>query len=178
MTVVTKYGFPLVGVQFKTVNVACAAQNDDVVFDDAGVQVICARLNTGAAATITRNTLTAGESATIASTVTSIAYTGGVAGARKSTGYYCRWDNEIVFVGADSGSAATTGTLTGIVRGALGTTPTSHASTSTLYIMNSFNLGDNQTSDIEFTWIAMPPDPRGPDFTKAPSTPGSIPSVT
>lgn len=178
MTVVTKYGFPLVGVQFKTVNVACAAQNDDVVFDDAGVQVICARLNTGAAAAITRNTLTAAESATIAATTTSISYSGGVAGARKSTGYYCRWDNEIIYVGADSGSAATTGTLTGIVRGALGSTAAQHASTSTLYIMNSFNLGDNQTSDVEFAWIAMPPDPRGPDLTKSVSTPGSIPSVT
>jgi len=178
MTVVTKYGFPLVGVQFKTVNVACAAQNDDVVFDDAGVQVICARLTTGAAATITRNTLAAAEAATIASTVTSIAYDSAVAGARKSSGYYCRWDNEIVFVGADSGASGSSGTLSGIVRGALGTTPTSHASTSTLYVMNSFNLGDNQTADVEFTWVAMPPDPRGPDFTKTPSTPGSIPSVT
>lgn len=178
MTVVTKYGFPLVGVQFKTVNVACAAQNDDVVFNDAGVHLLRATLNTGAAAAVTRNTLTAAESATITAAATSIAYGSGVAGARKTAGYYCRLDNEIIYVGADSGAASTSGTLSGIVRGALGTTPTTHASTSTLYVMNSFNLGDNQTADIEFMWVAMPPDPRGPDYTKSTSTPGSIPSVT
>lgn len=178
MTVVTKYGFPLVGVQFKIVNVACAAQNDDVVFNDAGVNVLRATLNTGAAATITRNTLAAAEAATITAIATSIAYGSAVANARKQTGYYCRWDNEVIYVGADSGYTSTSGTISGIVRGALGTTPTTHASTSTLYVMNSFNLGDNQTSDVEFMWVAMPPDPRGPDYTKGTATPGSIPSVT
>lgn len=177
MAILSHTDFPLVGVQFKVSYVNQAAQNDKVVFNDAGLHLFACRLATGAAATITRNTITAAESATISASAVSIAYNGGTASARKAKGYYARIDNEIIYVGADSGSTATTGTLSGVVRGALGTTAATHASTSTITILNSFNLGDNQTAPVEFIWAAMPADPKGVDFYKTTGTPGSIPSV-
>ena len=163
MSIINPTQVPLVGVQFKTTIFKQGAQNDVVVFNDAGVSLFSARLATGAAAGATRSTIVTGASSTTAATTT-IAYVSGTANARKSGNYYVKIGEEIVYVGKDSGYTTTNGNLTGCVRGCLGTTAAVHVATTTCQVLNSFVLGDSQTSLVEFLWSAYPPDPKGVDF--------------
>lgn len=163
MAVITPIEIPLVGVQFKSAFVKQTAQNDDVVFSDAGVHVFSARLYTGAAASFTRNSVTAANSVTVTASQTSLDYTGALADGRLEGDYYAKIDNELIYVGDDDGYDATSGTMSAIVRGALGTTAATHDADATVTIMNSINLADNQTNHVEIIWAAFPPDPRGVD---------------
>ena len=166
MAILNKTEFPLVGVQFKMSIIKQAAQHDKVVFNDAGIQLFAARIiSTDSAATLTRNTLTTTSAITAATQA--IGYTGGTALARLSGNYYAQIDDELIFVGKDAGYTATLGTMESVVRGALGTTATTHTATSTVYLLNSYNLGDSQTSLISAVWAAYPPDPRSKRFVMA-----------
>ena len=164
MSVLDQTEFPLVGVQFKMSILKQGAQHDKVVFSDAGVAMFSCRVGTGAAVTLTRNTMTATQGGTISVATQAITYEGGTANARLAGDYYIKVDNELMYVGSDTGYTTTTGILKSLVRGALGTTPATHATDATITVMNSFNLGDSQTSLVECVWVAYPPDPRGPDF--------------
>jgi hypothetical protein len=166
MAILNHTEVPMIGVQFKMSIIKQAAQNDKVVFTDAGCQLFAARImSTAGAATVTRNTVTATNGVTLTAATQSFTYYSGTANARLAGDFYVQIDDELIYVGKDTGYTTTTGLMKALVRGALGTTPATHSATSTVYIMNSFNLGDSQASLVAFTWAAYPPDPRSSKFT-------------
>lgn len=166
MAIITPTECPLPGYHFKMTLAKQGAQNDKIVFSDAGVALFDARIGkTGAAITITRNVATINNGGTLSAATTSIPYMTATASDRNAGNYYVQIENELIYVGADSGYNTTSGNMAGAVRGALGTTAATHADGTPIYIMNSFNLGDNQTSLLEFFWAPYPSDPKGRTFT-------------
>lgn len=165
MAILSPTEFPLVGVQFKMSMIKQAAQHDKVVFSDAGVQIFSARIaSTGVAATVTYNTVTAANTAVISVATQSFTYGSATALARLAGNFYIQVDSEIMYVGKDTGYTTTTGVFQSLIRGALGTTPATHAATAAVSILNSINLGDSQTSLVDIVWASYPPDARAVEF--------------
>lgn len=166
MAIITKEEISFVGYPIKTSILLQGAQHDIVVLSDPGALVIAARISkTGGNATLLRSTMDANNTVGITATQQRLLYNGATANARLSGGYYMMIDNEIIYVGKDSGYAGTSGTLTGLVRGALGTTAATHSATDKIYILNSFLLEDVNATPVELVWLGYPPDPRGVEYT-------------
>lgn len=139
-------------------------QNDWIVLPHKGADLEYARLVTGAAAALTRGTLTVNNTGTAyTATTTSIAYDGGTVTRGTGSFFVETASGEILEV-TDSAPTAASGTLTVLKRGCFGTTAsaTGVANDNTLYVLNSFVLGDNQTAAIRFSFRPLDIDPNVP----------------
>jgi len=142
------------GLAPKIARIKQATQYDWVNFTCKGIWLINARLNTGAAATVTRPALTVKNTDTAyTATTTSIVYDGASQDRVTGSFYIETASGEIIEV-TDSAPTAATGTLTVVKRGALGTTAsaTGIANDNTLYVMNAVILGDNQTGSVTLAY--------------------------
>lgn len=150
----------LTGASPRVTKIKQITQSDWVLLPYKGVWIQTGRLVTGAVATITRGTLVVNnKGAAYTATTASIAYDG--ASVTRSTGsFYAESISGEILELKDSAPAAADGTLTVIKRGCFGTTAsaTGLADDNTLYPLNNFVLGDNQTAAVTVTFIEMPED--------------------
>jgi hypothetical protein len=148
------------------------AQNDVVtVFDKPGIVPFLVMDLTNAASlsggtqdwweyTTVRNT--GGELSTSAA----IEYDGAVIDERTTGGYYmlAPASGEIFYVKADSGHDATSGNLTGCIRGALGTTAADIANDDYMFVMNSILLKGANVGKVLIGYFALPDEPKANFF--------------
>lgn len=145
-----------------------AEQYDWVILNEyKGVSLIAARLIAGGAATVVRGQLAVNNGSTAyTATTMSIAYdivgvTSNTGINRSSENFYVQTVSGEIMEVYDATSESSTGTLIVIKRGCFGTTPsaTGIADNNILYVLNSFMLGDSQTSPIELQIKPLPNDP-------------------
>jgi hypothetical protein len=152
--------FLLHGFAPKFATVDQLEQNDWIVLPCKGAFAISPRLITGAAATITRGTVTVNNKGTAyTATTKSIAYDTGTLSRSTGSFYLKTASGEIIEV-TDSAPTASSGTLTVIQRGCFGTTPsaTGIADDNVLYVLNNLKLGDNQADPVEVLYYELPFD--------------------
>lgn len=147
-----------------------ATQYDWVIFDEyKGVTLLSAKLIAGGEASLVRGQIAVNNGGTAyTAATTSIAYD--LVGVSSNTGinrpsgksfYVQTISGEIIEV-YDATSSDSNGTLQVQKRGCFGTTAsaTGIANNDILYVLNTFLLGDNQTSPIEVLVKPYPNDPN------------------
>lgn len=127
------------------------AQNDYLLFSDPMILIKNAYMDAYGAESFTHALLTV---ASVASTDTTITYSGGTGIPRQKGDYFLKIDHEYVHVKGDTDETAATGTLT-VVRGALGTTVASHE-TGSGYIQNCLKLTSSNVGDVKILYCGIP----------------------
>lgn len=146
-----------------------AEQYDWVKFTEyKGISLLSSRLIAGGAAGAVRGQLAVNNGST-AYTATTMAIAYDIVGVTSNTGvprsdqsFYVQTVSGEILEVFDASSLTSTGTLTVIRRGCLGTTPsaTGLADDNILYVLNTLVLTDNQTSPIEMIIKPLPNDPE------------------
>lgn len=165
MAVTTAAKFNFVGGHVRYARATKAAQNDDVIIPDPGALVLGAIQADGTAETITYNTIQAAAVGAVGAT--SLAYDTATANLRTAGGYYIKntLTGEIIYVKIDSAPGGTSGTISELVRGALGTTEATIADDTPLIVLNSLNLGGTVAGPVDIIYMPLPNDP-GVDLTQ------------
>jgi hypothetical protein len=138
-------------------------QADWIVLPYPGVLNIRGTLYTGAdEATLSFGTITVNNKGT-AYTATDTAIVGDAAAITRQTPYYIQTTSgELILVTVDATPATSTATLSGLVRGCLGTTAsaTGLADDNTVYIRNMVVFGAATTGYVGFVAYPMPREPK------------------
>jgi len=139
-----------------------ATQNDLVVFPFKGVIPVATLLGAGGVETVAYETLTVNNDGDAYDDETlTIAYDGAAAGTRAAPYYVKTTSGEIIEIGADSGEAGATGTLTVKKRGCFGTTPsaTGLANNGVLSVLQTLVLTSETLGLVDIVSIPLPDDP-------------------